>query len=78
MAHIGAGARCTSWPFKACRDCWSSKQHAGVIEPAVQTGLRLLALDDLQEPVHRTMMQLYTRLGRREAALRQYRYASTR
>jgi DNA-binding SARP family transcriptional activator len=41
-------------------------------EAAVQTALRLLALDPLQEPVHRTLMRLYARLGRRGAALRQY------
>src|SRR2546427_7597353 len=48
------------------------QQKAGTAEPAVQTGLRLLALDPLQEPVHRAVMRLYARLGRREAALRQY------
>src|SRR6266436_1732542 len=48
------------------------QQRAGAAEPAVQTGLRLLALDPLQEPVHRALMRLYARLGRREAALRQY------
>src|SRR3989454_4823821 len=48
------------------------QQQAGGAEPAVQTGLRLLALDPLQEPVHRAVMRLYARLGRREAALRQY------
>jgi predicted ATPase len=48
------------------------QQNAGAAEPAVQTGLRLLALDPLQEPVHRAVMRLYARLGRREAALRQY------
>ena len=47
-------------------------QRAGAAEPAVQTALRLIALDPLQEPVHRTLMRLYARLGRREAALRQY------
>jgi DNA-binding SARP family transcriptional activator len=40
--------------------------------PAVQTALRLLALDPLQETVHRTLMRLYLRLGRRGAGLRQY------
>jgi DNA-binding SARP family transcriptional activator len=30
------------------------------------------ALDALQEPVHRAVMSLYARLGRRQAALRQY------
>jgi predicted ATPase/DNA-binding SARP family transcriptional activator len=48
------------------------QQKAGAAEPAVQTGLRLLALDPLQEPVHRAVMRLYARLGRREAALRHY------
>ena len=48
------------------------QQKAGDTEPAVQTGLRLLALDPLQEPVHRAIMRLYARLGRRGAALRQY------
>src|SRR5262249_49080140 len=48
------------------------QQRAGDHEAAVQTGLRLLALDALQEPVHRAVMSLYARLGRRPAALRQY------
>jgi predicted ATPase/DNA-binding SARP family transcriptional activator len=48
------------------------QQQAGDHEVAVQTGLRLLALDPLQEPVHRAVMSLYARLGRRQAALRQY------
>jgi predicted ATPase/DNA-binding SARP family transcriptional activator len=48
------------------------QQQAGGYEPAVQTGLRLLALDPLQEPIHRALMRLYARLGRREAASRQY------
>ncbi len=42
------------------------------LESAVQTAIRLLAIDPLQEPVHRTLMRLYDRLGRRPAALRQY------
>src|SRR5262245_21801333 len=36
------------------------QQHAGGHEAALQTGLRLLALDPLQEPVHRAVMSLYT------------------
>jgi DNA-binding SARP family transcriptional activator len=39
---------------------------------AVTTALRLLALDPLQEAVHRALMRLYVRDGRRDAALRQY------
>ncbi len=41
-------------------------------ERAIQTALRLLALDPLQEAVHRTLMRLYSRQGRRSAALKQY------
>src|SRR5262245_34697085 len=49
-------------------------QHrdAGALDEAVRTALRLVALDPIQEPVHRTLMRLYTQLGRRGAALRQY------
>jgi predicted ATPase/DNA-binding SARP family transcriptional activator len=50
------------------------QQQTAAIEPAVHTGLRLLALDPLQETVHRLVMRLYARLGRREAALRQYQH----
>ena len=44
-------------------------------EPASATtlALRLVALDPLQEPVHRTLMTLYARSGRLAAALKQYR-----
>jgi DNA-binding SARP family transcriptional activator/tetratricopeptide (TPR) repeat protein len=45
---------------------------AAATERAIQTAVRLLALDPLQEPVHRTLMRLYTRQGRRGAALKQY------
>jgi len=48
------------------------QQAFRLAEPAIQTGLRLLALDPLQEPVHRAVMRLYAELGRRGAALRQY------
>ena len=39
---------------------------------AIESARRLLALDPLQEPVHRTLMRLHTRAGRDEAAIRQY------
>jgi DNA-binding SARP family transcriptional activator len=48
------------------------EQKAGNTEAAVKAALRLLALDPLEEPIHRTLMQLYVQLGRRGAALRQY------
>jgi DNA-binding SARP family transcriptional activator len=41
-------------------------------ERSIQTASRLLALDPLQEAVHRTLMRLYARQGRRATALRQY------
>ena len=44
----------------------------GAIDQAVQTAVRLLGLDPAQEAVHRTLMRLYARQGRRGAALRQY------
>jgi len=47
---------------------------AGRPEAAVQTALQLVALDPLQEAVHRTLMRLYVELGRRGAALRQYQH----
>jgi DNA-binding SARP family transcriptional activator len=48
------------------------KRAAGAADAALQTGLRLIALDPLQEPVHRTLMRLYAQLGRRGSALHQY------
>lgn len=47
---------------------------AGQTERAIQTGVKLLALDPLQEDVHRTLMRLYARQGRRSAALKQYQH----
>src|SRR6185295_14276767 len=41
-------------------------------ERAIAIALRLLALDPLQESVHRALMQLYARQGRRSSALRQF------
>ncbi|MFQ5897882.1 MAG: AAA family ATPase [Candidatus Methylomirabilia bacterium] len=48
------------------------QRAAGSTEQAIQTALRLLALDPLQESVHRTLMRLYARVGRRGTGLRQY------
>jgi predicted ATPase len=46
--------------------------RTGRLEPAVRAALRLLALDPLEEAVHRTLMRLLFRQGRRAAALQQY------
>ena len=48
------------------------QRSAGALEGAIRTALRIAALDPLQESVHRTLMRLYVRSGRRGAALRQY------
>src|SRR5262249_22440485 len=46
--------------------------RVGVTDRAIQTATRLLALDPLQETVHRTLMRLYVQQARRGAALKQY------
>ena len=48
------------------------RMKLGATEPAIQTALRLLSLDPLQEVTHRALMQLYASQGRRAAALLQY------
>jgi DNA-binding SARP family transcriptional activator len=45
---------------------------SGMTGTAVRTAQRLLAMDPLQEAVHRVLMRLHARAGHREAALRQY------
>jgi DNA-binding SARP family transcriptional activator len=48
------------------------RRTAGPPEAAIQTAVKLLHLDPLQEAVHRALMRLYAEHGRRGAALRQY------
>src|SRR5262249_6903498 len=50
------------------------QRTAGSADLAIQSALRLLELDPLQEPVHRVLMQLYVDSGRRGSALRQYQF----
>jgi DNA-binding SARP family transcriptional activator/pimeloyl-ACP methyl ester carboxylesterase len=50
------------------------QRKADQLEAAVRTAGQLLALDPLQEPVHRTLMRLQAQLGQRGAALRQYQH----
>jgi DNA-binding SARP family transcriptional activator/cell division septum initiation protein DivIVA len=45
---------------------------AGSRDDAIQVAVRLLGLDPAHEAVHRTLMRLYERQGRRGAALAQY------
>src|SRR5262245_58870950 len=53
------------------------QRDAGAVYSAIQTAVKLLAMDPLQEPVHRTLMRLYAQAGRRGAALRQYQACVT-
>lgn len=45
---------------------------AGLLDDALPTASRLLALDPLREAAHRALMHVYTRQGLRGSALRQY------
>lgn len=44
----------------------------GDVARGIEVAIRLLALDPLQEHIHRTLMRLYVAAGRGDAALRQY------
>src|SRR5262245_1610098 len=48
------------------------QRKTGALATALGTTRQLLAIDPLQEPVHRTLMRLHVQLGQRAAALRQY------
>jgi len=48
------------------------QRDAGLVESAIQTALRMLRIDPVQEVVHRTLMRLYASAGRPGAALQQY------
>jgi DNA-binding SARP family transcriptional activator len=50
----------------------AQQRRAGATSQALRTALRLSALDPLHESAHRTLMRLYSELGRRGAALQQY------
>jgi len=58
------------------RQILSVEIAAADLEPAVQTAIHFLAIEPFSEPVHRTLMRLYDRLGRRSAALRQYHFCA--
>lgn len=48
-------------------------EQEGALDLAVAVTRRRLALDPLHEPAHQALIRLYTELGERGAALRQYR-----
>jgi DNA-binding SARP family transcriptional activator/ABC-type cobalamin/Fe3+-siderophores transport system ATPase subunit len=69
---LGHRERLREVSLKALARLLAHQRAAGSTDSAVQTALRLVALDPLQEPVHRALMQLYAETGRRGSALRQY------
>ena len=69
---LGERERLRELAVEALARLLAQQRSDGAIEGAVESALRLLALDPLQEAVHRSLMRLYSQLGRRGAALRQY------
>jgi len=65
-------ARLHELAIDALRRVVARHDKSGRLEEAIHAATRLLALDPLQEDVHRTLMRLHARQGRRAAALRQY------
>jgi DNA-binding SARP family transcriptional activator len=51
---------------------FSIRSETGPLDAAIQIGFRILALDSVHEATHRQLMRLYSRSGRREAAIRQF------
>ena len=58
--------------LQAFADLLAHQSKAGQTQRAIQTAVKLLAMDASQEAVHRALMRLYARQGRRGAALKQY------
>ena len=69
---LGQRERLHETSLRALTRLLANQRATGSTEAAIQSALRLLALDALQEPAHRALMQLYVETGRRAAALRQY------
>jgi DNA-binding SARP family transcriptional activator len=65
-------ARLHELAVDALRRVVARDERSGRLDEAVHAATRLVALDPLQEDVHRTLMRLHARQGRRAAALRQY------
>jgi DNA-binding SARP family transcriptional activator len=69
---MGERERLRELALEALAKLLVAQRGAGAVEAALQAGLRLIGLDPLHEPVHRTLMRLYAQLGRRGSALHQY------
>src|SRR5262249_47300844 len=65
-------ARLRQLAIDALTRLFTLQSKADETERAVHTAARLLALDPVQESVHRALMRLYAGQGRRGEALRQY------
>jgi predicted ATPase/DNA-binding SARP family transcriptional activator len=70
-----AGVQREVWRHRAqavCERLAQLQSEAGEVQRAIDTVLRWLALDPLDEEAHRCLMQLHLRAGDRPAALRAY------
>ncbi|PYM58493.1 MAG: hypothetical protein DMD79_19070, partial [Candidatus Rokuibacteriota bacterium] len=73
---LGERERLRELALEALAKLLAHQRRAAPSAAAIQTAVRLLTLDPLQEATHRTLMQLYAGMGRRAAALRQYQVCS--
>ena len=69
---LGERERLRELAIEALSKLLRHQSDAGAIEAAIQTAVRSLAFDPWQEAVHRALMRLYLRQGRRGMALKQY------
>jgi DNA-binding SARP family transcriptional activator len=69
---LGERERLRELALEALARLLAHQRKTGATAAAIQSALRLLSLDPLQEPVHRALMRLYAEAGRRGTALRQY------
>jgi len=74
---IGQRERLREVALEALARLLAHQTDGGAVREAIQTAGRLLGLDPLQEAVHRALMRLYVRQGRRGTALRQYQICVT-
>jgi TolB-like protein/DNA-binding SARP family transcriptional activator len=69
---IGERRRLNALAIEGLNQLLRHQQRHGEREAAMQTALRLLTIDSLQEDVHRSLMRLYHEIGNAAQALRQY------
>jgi TolB-like protein/DNA-binding SARP family transcriptional activator len=69
---IGERRRLNALAIEGLNQLLRHQQWHGEREAAMQTALRLLTIDPLQEGVHRSLMRLYHEIGNAAQALRQY------